>query len=155
MIDQDPFFEPLKPKRTRAKSENPRGAKSYKPFTTDAAKEFAKSQGWRIVDSENYDFRTGLRHDCFLKSDVICVWLNRAKELRFLFIQAGTKGEENAHRFNAEEQAQKLAELLGIKPQDCTLELVCKRLGASFLWVEFSRGKKLPDRQVFWVGGES
>ena len=155
MPDYDPFDDggqPLPPKKSRGKSDKPK-AKRLGPFTTKAAKEWARSQGWRILHSESFDSRLNRTHDAWLASDIVCSIPGEPPERprTLLLIQAGQKGEERAHRINSDALAEKWAKHFKVKPQDCTLEFVCRQHGWQFLWVEFSRGSKTPDSQVFWV----
>lgn len=147
----DPFGSEMPVKRPRAKCDVP--AKRAGPFTTKAAKEWAKAQGWRILHSESFDNRLNRTHDAWLASDIACSvpHPDPFEKRGIVLIQAGQKGEEKAHLAKSQELAQKWAKHLGVKPDDCTLEMVCQIHGWSFLWVEFSRGKKQPDRQVWWV----
>lgn len=147
----DPFGAEMPVKRTRAKSEAP--AKRGKPFTTDYAREFCRKQGWKILHSEDFNHLLKQSKDAWLGTDVVCSIpaSDEFGQRRIILIQAGQAGEEKAHRAKSQELAQKWAKHLQVKPEDCTLEMVCQIHGWSFLWVEFSRGKKLPDRQVWWV----
>lgn len=147
----DPFGSTAPVKRTRAKSEG--SAKKAGPFTTKAAKKWAKAQGWGLLHSESFDNRLNLTHDAWLASDIVCSvpTSDESGQRRHVLIQAGQKGEEKAHLAKSQNLAQKWAKLLQVKPDDCTLETVCQKHGWAFLWVEFSRGSKLPDRQVWWV----
>jgi len=147
----DPFGSaaPVKAQRPRPESR----AKRAGPFTTKAAKEWARAQGWKILHSESFDNRLNRTHDAWLASDIACSVPNSDpfEKRGIVLIQAGQNGEEKAHLAKSQELAQKWAKTLEVRPQDCTLELVCQIHGWSFLWVEFSRGKKQPDRQVWWV----
>lgn len=147
----DPFGSEMPVKRPRAKSEAP--AKRAGPFTTKAAKEWARAQGWRILHSESFDNRLNRTHDAWLASDIVCSVpaSDEFGQRRIVLIQAGQKGEEKAHWLTSQALAMVWAKHLGVKPCDCTLEMVCQIHGWSFLWVEFSRGSKLPDKQVWWV----
>lgn len=153
-MTSDPFGDSCPP----AKASRPRPearAKRAGPFTTKAAKEWARAQGWRILHSESFDNRLNRTHDAWLGSDLACSvshsdpFMGRG----IVLVQAGQKGEEKAHLAKSQELAQKWAKHFGIKPQDCTLEFVCQAHGWTFLWVEFSRGKKAPDRVAYWVMG--
>lgn len=147
----DPFGSEMPVKRQRPRPES--RAKRAGPFTTKAAKEWARSLGWRILHSESFDNRLNRTHDAWLASDIACS-VAASDEFgmrRIVLIQAGQSGEEKAHRVKSQELAQKWAKHLQVKPEDCTLEMVCQIHGWFFLWVEFSRGKKQPDRQVWWV----
>lgn len=148
----DPFGDTCPPaKQKRAKSESVR--RPGNRFTTPYALEWAKKQGWKVLHSESFNHLTKNHHDAWLGSDLACsVSHSDPFERRgIVLVQAGQKGEEKAHLAKSQELAQKWAKHFGIKPQDCTLEFVCQAHGWTFLWVEFSRGKKAPDRQVWWV----
>lgn len=58
----------------RAEKERKRADRRKTPstrFSTDAAIEWGRRQGWKLVERESYDYRTKRHHDCQLGMDAI------------------------------------------------------------------------------------
>ena len=155
----DPFDDgTTPPARKRRGASAPRSGKTGKKYTTDAAKEFARNQGWKIVDSEEYNAHTKRHRDCVLMSDVLCLRLNKSGRVDVVLIQSAGKDEEKIHRDKCEIASQQFARFLHVKPQECDLALVCQKLGWSFLYLEWTKlgnGHKKMVKQTWWAGGDA
>jgi hypothetical protein len=110
--------------RRAAKEANHTPRRSAKRFTTDAAIEWGRKQGWKLVDRERYDFRTKRHHDLDLGSDA-----RMETATGFVLLQGAGKSERKEHR-------ERFDGLGGIDR--------AMKLGWGFIYLEFERNNPEP-----------
>lgn len=98
-------------------------------YTTDAARDWARAQGWRVMAREPFDFRTRRHKDLAGGSDVCAIDGDGYR----VWIQGAGAGERPAHRRRFEARKGQLAR------------------GERFVYVEFQRGGSAPLLVEWWA----
>jgi hypothetical protein len=99
-------------------------------FTTNAMRAWVKAQGWMVINSERYDYRSGRYADAPWKMDG---WYSVRG--RIVAVQAGQPGEERDH----------LRSFVGVYGFDRAAEHF-----VTILWLEFERSNPEPLRIARW-----
>ena len=120
---------------TKAAAEKkPRAKRSTSgTFTTQYAIDWAKSNGWKVIDRERYDYRTKRHHDLQLGIDLL---VEDPAEDGMIGIQAAGQGERAPHY-------QRFLDRGG--PEKA------KRRSIRIVYVEFVRGNKKPILEERWA----
>lgn len=105
--------------------------RAYAPkFSTDYAVAWGRAQGWKLVDRESYDYRTGRSHDCQLGMDAI------------FDDGAGLIGVQGAGKYQRKEHWDRFEARGGIE--------AAKRRHVRIIYLEFVREDTNPAQRQDW-----
>jgi len=107
--------------------------RGVKRFSTQAAVDWGRRQGWLLMEREHYDHRTKRHHDCILGSD--CVF-KAPSVSKTILVQAAGKSERAEHYRRFEDRGGKT---------------YCDTYGFTFIYLEFERGNADPVKREEWV----